>query len=79
MFGDLDYWASGLIGREAAGAFKESTSTWSASFTRVGFYLQGTFRFAGSGFRGTPVREGNRRYRELVTPGATCGSAGVPP
>jgi len=70
-FGDLDYWASGLIDRGLRpGTFKESDEylDWHRSLG-VGFYLQGYFPF-----RSVPEFEerlwhvGNRRYRELVTP-----------
>jgi hypothetical protein len=70
-FGDLDYWASGLIGQgKRPGTFKESDEylEWHRSLG-VGFYLQGYFPFRGvPDFEERLWREGNRRYRELVTP-----------
>lgn len=70
-FGDLDYWASALIaqGVKPAG-FKESAGyiQWHRSLG-VGFYLQGYFPFrAILDLQERTWHEGNRRYRELVTP-----------
>lgn len=70
-FGDLDYWASALIARgERPEGFKESAAyiDWHRSLG-VGFYLQGYFPFRPVyEFEERLWREGNRRYRELVTP-----------
>jgi len=73
-FGDLDYWATALIaqGRKLDG-FKESPDYihWHRSLG-VGFYLQGYFPFRASlDFEERVWCEGNRRYRELVTPRGT--------
>lgn len=73
-FGDLDYWASALIGRgERPEGFKESTAyiDWHRSLG-VGFYLQGYFPFRPVyDFEERLWRDGHRRYRELVTPRGT--------
>jgi len=70
-FGDLDYWASGLIGQgRKPGTFKASAEyiQWHRSLG-VGYYLQGYFPFrAVLDFEERLWREGNRRYRECVTP-----------
>ena len=70
-FGDLDYWASALIARgEKPDGFKESAAyiEWHRSLG-VGFYLQGYFPFrAVYDLEERLWREGNRRFRELVTP-----------
>jgi len=70
-FGDLDYWASGLIadGKKPAN-FRESGSyvDWHRDLG-VGFYLQGYFPFkAILDLEERTWRDGNRRFRELVTP-----------
>jgi hypothetical protein len=70
-FGDLDYWAGALVAqREKPGSFKESAEyiQWHRSLG-VGFYLQGYFPFrAILDLQERIWHEGNRRYRELVTP-----------
>lgn len=70
-FGDLDYWASALIAQgEKSGGFKGTAEyiQWHRSLG-VGFYLQGHFPFrALLDLRERTWHEGNRRYRELVTP-----------
>jgi hypothetical protein len=70
-FGDLDYWASSLIAQGAKpSTFKESAEyiQWHRTLG-VGFYLQGYFPFrAVYDLEERLWREGNRRYRELVTP-----------
>ena len=70
-FGDLDYWASALIaeGTRPAG-FKESAAyiQWHRDLG-VGFYLQGYFPFRTIlDLEERIWHEGNRRFRELVTP-----------
>jgi hypothetical protein len=70
-FGDLDYWASALIaeGIRPAG-FKESAAyiQWHRDLG-VGFYLQGYFPFRTIlDLEERIWHEGNRRFRELVTP-----------
>jgi hypothetical protein len=70
-FGDLDYWASALIARgQKPEGFKESAAyiDWHRSLG-VGFYLQGYFPFRPVyEFEERLWRDGNRRFRELVTP-----------
>jgi hypothetical protein len=70
-FGDLDYWASALMAQGMRpDGFKESADyiEWHRSLG-VGFYLQGYFPFrAIYEFEERLRREGNRRYRELLTP-----------
>jgi hypothetical protein len=70
-FGDLDYWASALVaeGKEPQN-FRESAAyiQWHRELG-VGFYLQGYFPFkAALDLEERTWHEGNRRYRELVTP-----------
>ena len=74
-FGDLDYWATALIGRsEKPADFKESQSyiDWHRDLG-VGFYLQGYFPFKtiieNCGIK--DYNEGNKRYREIETPKGT--------
>ena len=71
-FGDLDYWATSLIGRGIKPAgFKESDAyiEWHRDL-RVGFYLQGDFPFktAIENCRVTEWREGTARRRRIETP-----------
>jgi hypothetical protein len=70
-FGDLDYWAGALVAQgKKPGRFKESAEYihWHRSLG-VGFYLQGYFPFrALFDFQERTWQEGNRRYRELITP-----------
>ncbi|MCC6395895.1 MAG: hypothetical protein IT282_02680 [Bacteroidetes bacterium] len=70
-FGDLDYWASALIaeGRKPAGFARSADYIqWHRSLG-VGFYLQGYFPFRTIlDLQERTWQEGNRRYRELVTP-----------
>jgi uroporphyrinogen-III decarboxylase len=70
-FGDLDYWATALIAQGKRPAdFKGSPEyiEWHRSLG-VGFYLQGYFPFrAVLDLEERVWNEGNRRYRELVTP-----------
>jgi uroporphyrinogen-III decarboxylase len=70
-FGDLDYWATALIAQgKRPAAFKGSAEyiEWHRSLG-VGFYLQGYFPFrAVPDLEERVWNEGNRRYRELVTP-----------
>ena len=70
-FGDLDYWASALIaqGKKPAGFTRSAEYLqWHRSLG-VGFYLQGYFPFrAILDVQERTWHEGNRRYRELVTP-----------
>jgi hypothetical protein len=70
-FGDLDYWASALIaqGKKPAGFTRSAEYIqWHRSLG-VGFYLQGYFPFrAILDVQERTWHEGNRRYRELVTP-----------
>ncbi len=74
-FGDLDYWATSLIGRGLKPAgFKESDAyiEWHRDL-RVGFYLQGYFPFKTiiDDCRATEWREGAARRRRIETP---CGT-----
>jgi hypothetical protein len=74
-FGDLDYWATALIGRGLKPAgFKESEAyiDWHRDL-RVGFYLQGYFPFRAiiEGCRITEWREGPTRRRRIETPRGT--------
>jgi len=70
-FGDLDYWANSLIKRGLKPVdFITSPDyiKWHKDL-RVGFYLQGYFPFKPVyGFEEKTWTEGNRRYRELITP-----------
>jgi hypothetical protein len=71
-FGDLDYWATALIGRgQKPAGFKESDAyiDWHRDLG-VGFYLQGYFPFRTSieGCRVTEWREGPARRRRVETP-----------
>jgi len=71
-FGDLDYWATALIGRGLKPAgFKESDAyiDWHRDLG-VGFYLQGYFPFRTTieGCRVTEWREGPARRRRIETP-----------
>ena len=71
-FGDLDYWATALIGRgQKPAGFKESDAyiDWHRDLG-VGFYLQGNFPFRTSieGCRVTEWREGPARRRRVETP-----------
>jgi hypothetical protein len=71
-FGDLDYWATSLIGRGLKPAgFKDSDAyiDWHRDL-RVGFYLQGCFPFKAivENCRVTEWREGAARRRRLETP-----------
>ena len=74
-FGDLDYWATALIGRdEKPEDFKTSQAyiDWHRDLG-VGFYLQGYFPFKtiieNCGIKNW--NEGNKRYREIETPKGT--------
>jgi hypothetical protein len=74
-FGDLDYWATSLIGRGLKPAgFKESDAyiEWHRDL-RVGFYLQGYFPFKTiiENCRITEWREGAARRRRVETPHGT--------
>jgi len=74
-FGDLDYWATALIGRGLKPAgFKESDAyiDWHRDL-RVGFYLQGYFPFRTivENCRVTEWREGPARRRRIETPSGT--------
>jgi len=74
-FGDLDYWATALIGRGLRPAgFKESDAyiDWHRDL-RVGFYLQGHFPFRAivESCRVTEWREGTARRRRIETPRGT--------
>src|SRR5512137_2236310 len=74
-FGDLDYWATALIGRGLKPAgFKESDAyiDWHRDL-RVGFYLQGYFPFRTiiDGCRTAEWREGPARRRRIETPRGT--------
>lgn len=74
-FGDLDYWATALIGRGAQPAgFKESDAyiEWHRDL-RVGFYLQGYFPFRTiiENCRVTEWRDGPARRRRVETPAGT--------
>jgi len=73
-FGDLDYWAGALIARgEKPGDFKGSGAylDWHRELG-VGFYLQGYFPFRTIlDLEERIWHDGNRRYRELVTPHGT--------
>ena len=71
-FGDLDYWATSLIGRGLKPAgFKESDAyiDWHRALG-VGFYLQGYFPFRTvlENCRVTEWREGEKRRRKIETP-----------
>lgn len=71
-FGDLDYWATALIGRGLKPAgFKESDAyiDWHRDL-RVGFYLQGSFPFRTivEDCRVTEWRDGTARRRRIETP-----------
>jgi uroporphyrinogen-III decarboxylase len=74
-FGDLDYWATALIGRGIKPAtFKQSQDyiDWHRDLG-VGFYLQGYFPFKET-IENCPVKEwkeGNRRFRQIETPRGT--------
>jgi uroporphyrinogen-III decarboxylase len=74
-FGDLDYWATSLIGRGLRPAgFKESDAyiEWHRALG-VGFYLQGYFPFRTvvENCRVAEWREGNARRRKVETPRGT--------
>jgi len=74
-FGDLDYWATSLIGRDLKpSGFKESAAyiDWHRDL-RVGFYLQGCFPFRTifENCRVTERREGPARRRRVETPHGT--------
>lgn len=74
-FGDLDYWASALIGRGQKPAdFKTSQAyiDWHRDLG-VGFYLQGYFPFKTiiENCRIKDWNEGNKRYRQIETPKGT--------
>jgi hypothetical protein len=74
-FGDLDYWASALIGRKQRSEdFKASDAylDWHREL-EVGFYLQGYFPFKTIIEHCTVKewKEGNRRYRQIETPKGT--------
>jgi len=74
-FGDLDYWATALIGRsEKPDGFKASPAyvDWHRDL-RVGFYLQGYFPFRSRwpDIRIREWREGPDRIRTLETPRGT--------
>ncbi len=71
-FGDLDYWATALIGRgEKPADFKAGRAyiDWHRSL-RVGYYLQGDFPFraVAEDCRVDEWREGPARRRRVVTP-----------
>ena len=70
-FGDLDYWATALIGRhQRPVTFRESSEyiQWHRELG-VGFYLQGYFPFRMQFDLEERVwQEGNRRFREFRTP-----------
>jgi len=71
-FGDLDYWATGLMARrQRPNDFKESDDyiDWHRDL-RVGFYLQGYFPFK-TFYENCEVKswhQGNRRYTQIDTP-----------
>lgn len=74
-YGDLDYWATALIGRGRRPAdFKTSDAyiDWHRDL-RVGFYLQGYFPFRATieNCGVTEWREGNARRRRIETPRGT--------
>jgi hypothetical protein len=74
-FGDLDYWATALIGRGLKPYdFKQSDAylDWHRDLG-VGFYLQGYFPFRAitEHCRVREWSEGNQRFREIETP---CGT-----
>lgn len=74
-FGDLDYWATALIGRGQKPAdFKTSRQyiDWHRDLG-VGFYLQGFFPFKTviENCRVSDWREGNRHCRQVETPRGT--------
>jgi hypothetical protein len=71
-YGDLDYWATALIGRgERPADFKESDAyiDWHRDL-RCGFYLQGNFPFRTivENCAVTERREGPHRHRRIETP-----------
>lgn len=74
-FGDLDYWATALIGRMLRPTnFKETDAyiQWHQDLG-VGFYLQGYFPFKTI-FENCRVKiwhEGKRKYTEIATPNGT--------
>ncbi len=73
--GDLDYWATALVGRGVKPAgFQRSRAylDWHQDLG-VGFYLQGYFPFTATVDGGAvrEWREGLRRYREIATPRGT--------
>ena len=70
-FGDLDYWASALIGQGKRPADVQGIRRVHrvAPFARGGVLSAGVLPVSrGPGSRGALMAEGNRRYRELVTP-----------
>jgi hypothetical protein len=74
-FGDLDYWATALIGRgERPADFKASDAyiDWHRDL-RCGYYLQGAFPFRAivEGCGVTEWREGDARRRRIETPRGT--------
>lgn len=74
-FGDLDYWATGLIARNAKPAdFRTSAGylDWHRDL-QVGFYLQGYFPYRATfdGCRVTVRNEGNRKITLVETPHGT--------
>jgi hypothetical protein len=74
-FGDLDYWATALVGRgEKPADFKSGGAyiDWHRDL-RVGFYLQGDFPFRTivEGCRVSEWREGPARRRRIETPRGT--------
>jgi hypothetical protein len=74
-FGDLDYWATALIGRgEKPADFKTGAAyiDWHRNL-RVGFYLQGYFPFRTifPDIRIREWKEGHDRFRTLETPRGT--------
>jgi uroporphyrinogen-III decarboxylase len=71
-FGDLDYWASALIGRnQKPSNFKQSYEyiNWHRHL-RVGFYLQGYFPFKTiiENCKVTQWQDGNNKFRKIETP-----------
>lgn len=74
-FGDLDYWATALVGRGMKPqGFQRSPQyiDWHRELG-LGFYLQGYFPFRTmiENCEVKEWREGNRRYRQIVTPEGT--------
>ncbi|MFA5292309.1 MAG: hypothetical protein WC496_04655 [Phycisphaerae bacterium] len=74
-FGDLDYWASALIGRgEKPADFKQSQAyiDWHRRLG-VGFYLQGYFPFKTiiENCKVTEWHEDNNKFRQIETPKGT--------